>query len=151
MQGLTELLAGWHDWLRALHIISVIAWMAGLFYLPRLFVYHAEARDGGKTELMQTFMVMERRLYRGIMWPAMIASWLFGLLLIAVIGLAHGWLHVKLLMVVLLSAFHLWMGRYRKRFAQQQEQASSRYFRMVNEIPTVLMIIIVIMAVVKPF
>ncbi len=138
----------WHDWLRALHIMAVIAWMAGLFYLPRLFVYHAATRE---TALEETFKVMERRLYRAIMWPAMIASWVLGLMLIANIGLAHGWLHAKLLLVVLMTGYHLWLGAHLRRLAAGENRRSENFFRFINEIPTFLMIGIVILAVVKPF
>ena len=143
-----DVLADWYLPIKAFHIMAVIAWMAGLFYLPRLFVYHA---DAGEASLVATFRIMERRLYRAIMWPAMIAAWAAGLALISIIGLMHGWLHVKILMVVLLTAYHLLLGWHLKRFAEGTETRSSRYFRMINEIPTLLMIIIVTMAVVKPF
>ncbi len=145
------MLDDWYLWIKAFHVMAVIAWMAGLFYLPRLFVYHAAARDAGQKALMETFQVMERRLYRAIMNPALMAAWAAGLLLVAIIGLNHPWLHVKLLMVVLLTAFHLLLKRHLKRFAAGEEQAGERYFRLINEVPTVLMIIIVIMVVVKPF
>ena len=142
------MLADWYDWIKAVHVMAVIAWMAGLFYLPRLFVYHADATD---ETLIATFRVMERRLYRAIMWPAMIASWAAGLALIAIIGLGHGWLHVKLLMVALLTASHFLFGYHLKRFAQGSETRPARYFRIINELPTLLMIVIVIMVIVKPF
>ncbi len=138
----------WHDWLRALHIMAVIAWMAGLFYLPRLFVYHAATRE---KVLHETFHVMERRLYRAIMWPAMIASWTFGLLLIANIGLAHGWLHAKLLLVIAMTAYHFWLGAHLRRLAAGENRKSEKFFRIINEIPTLLMIGIVLLVVLKPF
>jgi len=142
------MLAPWYDWIKAFHVMAIISWMAGLFYLPRLFVYHADARDEA---LITTFRIMERRLYRAIMWPAMIASWLAGLALIAIIGLAHGWLHAKLLMVALLTAYHFLLGGHLRRFATGSERKNARYFRIINEIPTLLMIVIVILVVVKPF
>ena len=145
------MLDDWYLWIKAVHVMAVIAWMAGLFYLPRLFVYHAAAREDGQDALMKTFTVMERRLYRAIMNPAMMTAWIAGLLLIGIIGLNHPWLHVKLLMVVLMTAFHVLLGRHMRRFATGHEQAGERYFRIINEVPTVLMIIIVIMVVVKPF
>lgn len=142
------MLEDWYLSIKAFHVMAVIAWMAGLFYLPRLFVYHADATD---ETLIATFRVMERRLYRAIMWPAMVASWVAGLALISIIGLMHGWLHVKILMVVLLTAYHFLLGWHLRRFALGEEDKSSKYFRVINEIPTLLMIVIVIMAVVKPF
>ncbi len=142
------MLEDWYLAIKAFHIMAVIAWMAGLFYLPRLFVYHA---DAGSEELAGTFRIMERRLYRAIMWPAMIAAWAAGLALVYIIGLMHGWLHVKLLMVVLMTAFHFLLGWHLSRFARGEEDKSSKYFRMINEIPTILMVVIVVMAVVKPF
>lgn len=140
------------EWVKALHVISVMAWMAGLLYLPRLFVYHAESKNGsGKSE---TFKVMERRLYRAIMMPAMFASWGFGLWLVFGFGLvdvSEGWVWAKGLFVLVLSAFHLKLGQDLGRFARDENIRSSRYFRFVNEVPTVLMIGIVIMVMVKPF
>ncbi len=142
------MLADWYLAIRAFHVMAIIAWMAGLFYLPRLFVYHADAKE----EVMRTtFRVMERRLYLAIMTPAMLASWAAGLLLIAIIGLNHGWLHAKLLLVVLITAFHFLLGHHLKRFAADAETRDQRYFRIINEIPTVLMIGIVVLVVVKPF
>ena len=138
----------WYLWIKAFHIMAVISWMAGLFYLPRLFVYHADARD---EVLIDTFRVMERRLYRAIMWPAMLASWAAGLTLIAIIGFSQVWLHVKLLLVLLMSAFHFLLGWHLKRFAAGRETKDQKYFRIINEIPTLLMIGIVILAIVKPF
>jgi putative membrane protein len=139
-------------WLKALHLISVIAWMAGLLYLPRLFVYHVTVPPGSSAS--ETFKVMERKLYRYIMTPAMIASWLFGLWMIAELGTAigtMGWLHAKLLLVVAMSAFHGLLGSWRRAFAEDRNRRSQRFFRITNEIPTLLMIAIVILAIVKPF
>jgi len=147
-----DALAPFYLWLRALHIISVIAWMAGLLYLPRLFVYHCAAPEGSAQA--ETFKVMERRLLRAIMNPAMIATWLFGLLLIAtpMVDLAtSGWLHAKLVLVVLLTALHHIFARWRKDFEADRNRHSARFYRLWNEAPTVLMIGIVILAVVKPF
>ena len=142
------MLTEWYAWIKAVHVMAVIAWMAGLFYLPRLFVYHA-----GTTEpvLKDTFKVMERRLYRAIMWPAMVVAWGAGLLLIAIIGFQGVWLHVKLMMVILLTLYHFLLGRHLSRFARDGERRSSRYFRVINEVPTLLMIVIVVMVIVKPF
>lgn len=139
------------EWVKALHVISVIAWMAGMLYLPRLFVYHAEAETGSVQS--ETFKVMERRLYRGIINPAMIAAFVFGLTMIAagVVDWSQGWPWVKAAAVLALSAFHGLLGRYRRAFAADRNDKSSRFFRSINEIPTVLMIVIVIMVIVKPF
>ena len=138
-------------WLKALHLIAVMSWMAGLLYLPRLFVYHAEAEIG--SEKSETFKVMELRLLRYIMSPASIATWLFGgLMLWANPGLLEqGWMHTKLLCVVLMTGAHHAMMKWRKDFAADQNQKSTKYFRILNEIPTALMVIIIIMVVVQPF
>ena len=140
-----------YEWLRALHIIAIIAWMAGLLYLPRLYVYHTGAEAG--SELSETLKIMERRLLRFIMNPAMIASWVLGLLLLYANPalLSEGWMHTKLLAVVLLSGAHGVMSKHRRLFDQDKNIKSARYFRIFNEVPTVLMIVIVIMAVVQPF
>ncbi len=137
-------------WFKALHVISVMAWMAGLFYLPRLYVYHTNAEVG--SELSETFKVMERRLLRAIMNPAMISSLIFGvLLLIEIDAWDQGWLHVKLLCIVLMIIFHMFLGKYRKDFLNDNNQKSEKFYRMINEVPTVLMIVLVIMVIVKPF
>ncbi len=139
-------------WVKALHIIGVIAWMAGLLYLPRLFVYHCEAEAGSaRAEMLAT---MERRLLRAIMTPAMIASFALGVWLLLMPGVADwtaGWLHGKLALVVALAAMHGMMARWRKDFAAGRNQRSQTFYRVVNEVPTVLMIAIVILVVVKPF
>jgi putative membrane protein len=139
-------------WIKALHIISVIAWMAGLLYLPRLFVYHAAAEAGG--ELSETLKVMERRLLRFIMNPAMILSLLFGTLLVINMGgeMADlGWLHAKLLFVAALVGMHMAMARWRRDFAEDRNTRSQKFYRYANEAPTILMVGIVIFAVVRPF
>lgn len=142
-----------YPWIKALHIVSVIAWMAGIFYLPRLFVYHAErGREG--SELSETLAVMERRLMRAIMTPALLASWLFGLLLLAtpgVIDWSAGWPWGKAAAVLGMTAFHLLMARHLQAFAAGTNRHSGRYFRIMNEVPTVLLLIIVFLVVVKPF
>lgn len=140
------------EWLKALHVISVIAWMAASLYLPRLFVYHADAEKGSVQS--ETFKVMERRLYRGIMTPAMIASWIFGLALLIWSGFvqfADGWMWVKLAFVLLLSGFHGFLGGQLRRFASDMNERPAKFFRQINEIPTVLMIVIVVMVIVRPF
>jgi putative membrane protein len=139
-----------YEWLKAFHIIAVISWMAGMLYLPRLFVYHCDAEPGSKQS--ETFKVMERRLLKFIINPAMIVTWLLGLWLTWEAGFFKaGWLHAKLLLVVLLSAMHGFFVRWVKDFAADKNQHSQRFFRIVNEIPTLLMIGIVILVVVKPF
>lgn len=137
--------------LKALHVISLIAWMAGMFYLPRLFAYHAEAEKG--SDKSETFKVMERRLLRIIINPAMIATFLFGgLMLAANWGLMQsGWIHVKLSLVVLLSVCHGLFARWRKDFLRDDNKRSANFYKIWNEVPTVLMIGIVILAVMKPF
>lgn len=139
-----------YSWIKSFHVISIIAWMAGLFYLPRLFVYHAEAPEGSQTA--ETFKIMERRLMRAIMRPAMIASWVFGLW-VAYLGGAftQGWFHAKLTLVVLMSAYHEYLGTCLKAFAEDRNLKSERFYRLINEVPTVLMIGIVILVIVRPF
>ncbi|HTQ84472.1 MAG TPA: protoporphyrinogen oxidase HemJ [Pseudolabrys sp.] len=139
-----------YPWFVALHIIAVISWMAGLLYLPRLFVYHAMSKPG--SEQSETFKVMERRLLRFIMLPAMIVSWIFGLIL-AVQGHWFGviWFDIKFALVLAMSALHGLLGRWTRDFALDRNTRSHKFYRVVNEVPTVLMIAIVILAVVKPF
>jgi len=137
-------------WLKALHIIAVISWMAGMLYLPRLFVYHAAAKPG--SEQSETFKVMERRLLRAIINPAMIASWLLGAWLVWSGGwLTAPWFLTKFALVILLSALHGYLAGIVKQFAADQNPHSQKYYRIINEIPTVLMIAIVLLATVKPF
>jgi len=139
-----------YEWIKALHVIAVIAWMAGMLYLPRLFVYHCEAEIGSKQS--ETFKLMERRLLRAIINPAMIVTWLAGLYL-AVTGhwFAAPWLHGKLLLVLLLTAVHGFFSRCVKNFAADRNVRSQKFYRVINEVPTILMIGIVILVVVKPF
>lgn len=137
-------------WAKSLHLIAMVAWMAALLYLPRLFVYHAEAPVGSPQS--ETFKVMERRLLRAIMTPAMIATWLLGLYLAWQGGfLRSGWLHAKLLIVFGLSAMHGYLSVTVRRFAADANHRSPRFYRFINEIPTVALIAIVLLAVVKPF
>lgn len=141
-----------YEWLRALHIIAVISWMAGMLYLPRLFIYHVDAEKGSVQS--ETFKIMERRLLKFIMTPAMIVSWVFGLSMLAAnpgMMSGQGWMHVKLLLVVLMSGAHGMLAANVRKFANDQNVKTAKFFRIINEVPTVLMIIIVIMAVVQPF
>lgn len=139
-----------YEWVKALHVISVIAWMAGLLYLPRLFVYHCEATIGG--EHSETLKVMERRLLKAIMNPAMIASWGFGLWAAVLIeAWTQPWFHAKMLLLVILSASHMAMGAWRKKFERDENTKSQKFFRIVNEVPTLIMIAVVILVIVKPF
>jgi putative membrane protein len=145
-------LAGAYDWLKALHIVAVIAWMAGLLYLPRLFVYHADVAP--ESEAAALFKVMERRLLRRIVNPAMIAVWLFGILLVLASPtelLKAGWLHTKLALVVALTLLHHLYARWRRDFERGENKHSARFYRILNEVPALLVILIVILVVVKPF
>jgi putative membrane protein len=144
-----------YEWIKALHIIAVIAWMAGMLYLPRLFVYHCAAEIGSVQS--ETFKVMERRLLRAIINPAMIATWVFGLAL-AWLGpdsrygwFASGWLWAKIVLVLALSAVHGLLARWMKDFAHDRNRHSHKFYRIINEVPTVLMILIVLLVVLKPF
>ncbi len=144
-----------YDWIKAFHIIAVIAWMAGMLYLPRLFVYHCAAENGSIQS--ETFKVMERRLLRAIINPAMVASWVLGLLL-AWLGpdsrygwFDAGWFQAKLVLVLALSAVHGMLARWRGDFAADRNRHSEKFYRIINEIPTILMIGIVLLAVLKPF
>jgi len=145
-------LAATYPWIKTAHIVSVVAWMAGLLYLPRLFVYHADAAPGSDTA--ETFKLMERRLLRGIMNPAMIATYIFGIALAATPGLVDwsmGWMWVKLAGVAGLTVYHHLLGRWRKEFAEDRNRRRARFYRFVNEVPTLILILIVVMVVAKPF
>ena len=135
-------------WLKAFHIVFVVSWFAGLFYLPRLFVYHAQATDAASNE---RFKVMERKLYRGIMLPSMVLAVASGLWLWLGFGFAGGWLHAKVTLVALLVAYHFWLAKLRADFARDANRRTHVFYRWVNEIPTVLLVAIVILVVVKPF
>ena len=146
-----DLIAGFYPWTKAFHIISVIAWMAGLFYLPRLFVYHAEAARPGDAR-DEIFQVMERRLLRAIMNPAMIATWVFGILLVLTPGIVDWssvWPWAKAAGVLALTWFHHWLGLRRKEFAAGASPLSGRTFRIMNELPTLALIVIVFSVVLK--
>jgi len=145
-------LAELYPWTKALHIISVIAWMAGLLYLPRLFVYHCDAALGSLQA--ETFKTMERRLLRGIMNPAMAATYLFGIALLLTPGLvewSRGWIYLKLILVAVLTVYHHALARWRKLFAADQNAKSASFYRLMNEVPTLIMIAIVVLVVVRPF
>ena len=139
---------------KSIHLIAVISWMAGLLYLPRIFVYHSEVIANNKSEdLVSTFKIMERRLFIYIMNPAMIASWIFGVLLIHTIGtdnLSSLWLQLKLLFVIILTMYHFYLFQCLRKFAENNNSYSSRFYRMINEIPTVTLIAIVFIIVFKP-
>src|SRR5882757_1036598 len=139
-----------YEWIKALHVIAVISWMAGMLYLPRLFVYHCEAEAGSKQS--ETFKVMERRLLKAIINPAMIVTWLLGLWL-AWSGhwFAAPWLHAKLALVLGMMGVHGILSKYVREFAVDRRRKSQKFFRILNEVPTVLLILIVILVVVKPF
>ncbi|WP_426954870.1 protoporphyrinogen oxidase HemJ [Muricoccus radiodurans] len=145
-------LTGLYPWTKALHLIAVIAWMAGMFYLPRLFVYHSAAPVGG--ELSETLKVMERRLLKAIINPAMGAAWLLGITLVltpGVVDWSAGWWHLKMAGFLAMSAFHGHLSAARRGFAADGRPKTERYWRIANEVPTVLMVLIVIMVIVKPF
>jgi putative membrane protein len=144
------MLVDYYDWIKAAHIFMVIAWMAGMLYLPRLYVYHTRAAKG--SELSETFKVMERRLMRGIINPAMVLTWILGLIL-AWLGhhWSEGWLHAKLLLVLCMSLVHAAYSRWRRQFAQDANRHTEKFYRIWNEVPAVLLIGIIILVVVKPF
>ena len=147
-----DLLAPWYGWTKAMHLLSVFAWMAGLFYLPRLFVYHTQVAVG--SDQSELFKVMERRLLRGIMNPAMISAWIFGTTLVltpGVVDWSAGWWHGKLTGLLGMTVFHHVLGYARKDFLADRRLRTERYWRAMNEVPTVLLILIVIMVIVKPF
>ena len=139
---------------KSIHLIAVISWMAGLLYLPRIFVYHSESVQNNKSEdLMSTFKVMERRLFLYIMNPAMIVSWIFGILLIHSIGFDNInslWLQLKLLFVFIITIYHFFLFNCLKKFAENKNSYSSKFYRIINELPTILLIAIVFIIVFKP-
>ena len=137
-------------WIKSLHIIAVISWMAGMFYMPRLFIYHLDSEPGSKQA--QTFSIMERRLYRIIMNPAMMIAWVCGLYLAwEGFGFSGGWLHAKIAAAVGMTATHIYFGRALGAFEKGLYIGSGRFWRIANEVPTILMIVIVVLVVVKPF
>jgi putative membrane protein len=140
-----------YPYVKAFHVISVISWMAGMLYLPRLFVYHVNAAPG--SEMSETFKLMERRLFKAIINPAMIATWLFGLILVyyAIDFSRDFWFHAKLLLVILLSGFHGALSKWRKDFEADRNTRSERFYRIANEVPTVIMVLVVLLVIVRPF
>lgn len=139
-----------YGWIKALHVIAIISWMAGMLYLPRLFVYHCEAVAGSVQS--ETFKIMERRLYRAIMTPAMTVAWLTGIFLIWQGGwITSGWLHAKLALVIAMSGAQGFFGRCIRDFAADRNVHSHKFYRIINEVPTLLMIAVVILVIVKPF
>lgn len=139
-------------WIKALHIISAIAWISGMLYLPRLFIYHCDAQPGSQES--ETFKIMERRLLRAIINPAMVGAFVFGGILLASLDTEawrDGWLHAKLTLVILLTGMHGMFSRWRRDFEADKNQRSIKFYRIMNEVPTVLMVGIVIFGVVKPF
>ena len=140
----------WYLLFKSLHIISVISWLAGLLYLPRIFVYHSEATHSSQKDI---FKIMEKKLYNYIMIPAMIASWLFGVLLIHTLGFSifsELWMQIKSISILLLTHYHFYLGKHLRFFANDNNLKSSKFFRIINEIPTILLILIVFVVVFKP-
>ena len=141
----------YYIWIKAFHIIAMVAWMAGLFYLPRLYVYHCQVKS---KDMCDTFQIMEKKLLRYIMNPAMILTWVFGLVMVFLnieYLMSSGWFHVKFLLVFILSGFHMALAKWRKDFAIGTNTKSEKFYRMVNEVPTLILIAVVILAVIKPF
>ena len=135
---------------KSLHLVAVISWMAGLLYLPRIFVYHSEAKHESQKDI---FKVMERKLYNYIMMPAMLLSWLFGVLLIHSLGLSvflEFWMQIKIVLVSILTFYHFLLGKYLSDFAINDNQKSSKYYRVINEVPTIILIVVVFVVVFKP-
>jgi putative membrane protein len=139
-----------YEWVKVAHLASVISWIVGFLYLPRLMVYHVDAEIGSVQS--ETFKVMERRLLKGIMTPAMLASWVFGLWLMVLIeGWTQGWFVAKLFLVLILSVIHMITAKWVREFDADERNRTSRFFRLVNEIPAVLMVLVLILVIVKPF
>jgi putative membrane protein len=138
-----------YDIIKILHIISVISWMVGLLYLPRIFVYHAEVKIGSEADII--FQTMEKKLIRYIMNPAMILTFIFGFYLASQIGFDMIWLHIKILLVLILAFFHAYLSKTRRNFAAGKNKKSQKFFRVINEVPTLLMIVIVSLVILKPF
>jgi len=148
---MAEFLSGYYLWIKAAHLVFVIAWMAGMMYLPRLFVYHLQSEKGGEAE--RYFIQMQRRLLKGIINPAMVAVWTLGILmLIANRGILDGgWFHVKLVLVLAISGIHGFYANARRKFEVGERPHSEKFWRLMNEVPFLMMIVIVVMVIVKPF
>ncbi len=146
-----DFLAQYYEWIKVAHIVSVISWMAAMFYLPRLFVYHTRVKTGSEAHII--FVEMERKLLRIIMNPAMIATYIFGFMLTYIYGMQAlgGWFHVKFTVVILLSMMHGIFAKWRRNFAEGKNTKSEKFYRVINEVPVIFMIIAVIMVIVKPF
>ena len=147
-----EFLSDWFLWIKALHIISVIAWMAGMLYLPRLFVYHVDAEPGSKQS--ETFKIMERRLMRAIINPAMTVAFVFGTLMAFTLGIVDwsaSWPWIKIVLLILMTGIHGFLSRWRRQFEADENTHSAKFYRIKNEVPTDMLILIVITIVVKPF
>ena len=145
-------MGAYYEWFKALHVISVIAWMAGMLYLPRLYVYHADAAPG--SDKSETFKIMERRLLKAITTPAMVASFIFGGLMLTTPGAidwSMGWVWAKIALIVAMTAMHGFLGKWRKDFEADRNTRPGKFYRMMNEVPTLLMIFVVILVIVKPF
>jgi putative membrane protein len=138
-----------YEAVKILHIIAVISWLAGLLYLPRIFVYHADVAPGSETD--KIFQIMERRLLRFIMLPAMLVAFASGIYLAITIGFEYGWLHAKITLVLALAGFHGFLSRCRKNFEKGQNKHNQKFYRLINEVPTLLMIAIVTLVILKPF
>lgn len=150
---ISDILLDMYPWIKSFHIMAVIAWMAGLFYLPRIFVYHSEKASVG-SETSEIFKIMEFKLYKFIMNPSMITTWILGLCLVStpgVIDWSAYWPYIKFICLIGMTAFHVWLGKKCKEFATDENTQPGRYFRLMNEVPTILMMIIVIIVSVKPF
>jgi putative membrane protein len=148
---MSDVLSDWYFWTKSLHVVAVIAWMAGLFYLPRLFVYHVET-VGSRNPTDELFQTMERRLYRAIMNPAMVATWVFGLALVATPGIVDWsaiWPWTKAASVLAMTGFHHWLGQRRKDFMTGGNTVTGRQYRLMNEVPTLLMLVIVFSVILK--
>jgi protoporphyrinogen IX oxidase len=150
MDALRDALSNYINWIKAFHVIAVIAWMSGMLYLPRLFVYHTETKPG--SESSERFKVMERRLFKGIVNPSMIAVWILGPLLAWLTGTYLDlWLQMKVVLVIGMTGIHGFYGRCVKDFAADRNTRSARFYRIINEVPALLMVVIVILVIVQPF
>ena len=149
--NMNDILIVLYPWIKSLHLISVISWMAGLFYLPRIFVYHVERSDG-KDQINEVFLIMEKKLHSFIMTPAMIVSWICGFLLAAtpgIIDFSHMWVWVKLLAIIAMTIFNIWLGLKISDFKTNNNTLSGKQYRLLNEVPTVLLVIIIVSVVLK--